>query len=189
MSPVRGAKPAPPKAPALAAAPPVATGRRPAKRPTAAREAALALYGAAFKGAMGAVRRLRGRDTHHSGELSYAQYGLLFGLAERGGELSASEVAGCADVAPGTATEMLDALAIAGLIERTRSESDRRIVLVSLTARGSELVAARRARYQLRWDDALAGFSDEDLRIAAAVLERTRTMFDEFALDAERSRA
>jgi DNA-binding MarR family transcriptional regulator len=138
---------------------------------------------------MGAVRRLRGRDTHHSGELSYAQYGLLFGLAERGGELSASEVAGCADVAPGTATEMLDALAIAGLIERTRSESDRRIVLVSLTARGSELVAARRARYQLRWDDALAGFSDEDLRIAAAVLERTRTMFDEFALDAERSRA
>jgi DNA-binding MarR family transcriptional regulator len=84
---------------------------------------------------------------------------------------------------------MLDALAIAGLIERTRSESDRRIVLVSLTARGSELVAARRARYQLRWDAALADFSDEDLRIAAAVLERTRTMFDEFALDAERSRA
>lgn len=189
MSTVRGAKPAPPTARALAPAPPAASGRRTAKRTTVERDEALALYGAAFKGAMGAVRRLRGRDTHRSGELSYAQYGLLFGLAERGGQLSASEVAGCADVAPGTATEMLDGLAVAGLIERTRSESDRRIVLVSLTARGSELVAARRARYQLRWDDALAGLSDEDLRIAAAVLERTRTMFDEFALDAERSGA
>jgi DNA-binding MarR family transcriptional regulator len=160
-----------------------------AKQAATERDDALALYGRAFKGAMGAVRRLRGRDTHRSEELSYAQYGLLFGLAEGGGELSASELAGCADVAPGTATQMLDALAAHGLIERTRSERDRRIVLVSLTERGSELVAARRAQYQQRWNGALAGFSPEELRIAAAVLDCTHEVFDEFARDAERASA
>jgi DNA-binding MarR family transcriptional regulator len=102
---------------------------------------------------------------------------LLFGLAE-GGEMSASELAVCADVAPGTATQMLDSLAAAGLIERVRSERDRRSVLISLTARGSELVAARRARYQGLWSEALGEFSREELRTAAAVLDRMRVLFD-----------
>jgi len=143
-------------------------------------DTALEEFGLAFKRAMGAVRRLRGRDTHRPGELSYAQFGLLFGLAQ-GGEMSASEVATCADVTPATATQMLDGLESHGLIERRRSDSDRRSVLVSLTPRGSELVAERRARYQGRWDAALAQFSAADLRTAAAVLERMRAMFDELA--------
>jgi DNA-binding MarR family transcriptional regulator len=149
---------------------------------------ATTLYGHAFKGAMGAVRRLRGRDTHRSGELSYAQFGLLFGLADRG-ELSASELAGVADLAPGTATQMLDGLEAHGLIMRTRSELDRRCVLVSLTPRGSEVIDARRCQYQQRWDEALAGFTTKELKIAAAVLERTHAMFDELARAAEQAGA
>jgi hypothetical protein len=35
-----------------------------------------------FKHAMASVRRLRGRETRRPGELSDAQYGLLFGLRE-----------------------------------------------------------------------------------------------------------
>ncbi|HEX2702974.1 MAG TPA: MarR family transcriptional regulator, partial [Solirubrobacteraceae bacterium] len=116
---------------ALRAAVPARAKRRPGS--AAERDAAVARFSAAFKGAMGAVRRLRGRDTHRPGELSYAQFGLLFGLLAAGGELSASELAGCADVSPGTATQMLDGLATAGLVERRRSELDRRSVLVSLT--------------------------------------------------------
>ena len=96
--------------------------------------AAVASFAGTFKAAMAAVRRLRGRDTHRPGELSYAQYGLLFGLAD-GGERSASELAGLADVAPATATQMLDSLVAGGFVERSRSERDRRLVLVSLTAR------------------------------------------------------
>ena len=53
--------------------------------------------GLSFKRAMGAMRRLRGRETHHPGELSYAQYGLLFGLAG-GCALSSRELAYSADV-------------------------------------------------------------------------------------------
>lgn len=144
------------------------------------REASLARFSAAFKHASAAVRRLRGRDTHRPGELSYAQFGVLFGLAECG-ELSASELARCADVTPGSATQMLDSLAGAGLIERRRSERDRRMVLVSLTAHGREAVAERRARYHECWNGALSQFSAQDLDTAAAVLDRVREMFDNLA--------
>jgi DNA-binding MarR family transcriptional regulator len=145
---------------------------------------ALDRFSAAFRGAMGAVRRLRGRDTHRPGELSYAQFGLLFGLFEAG-ELSASELAVCADVAPGTATQMLDSLTGQGLIIRRRSEHDRRCVLVSLTALGREVVAARKATYQRHWEQALAEFTPADLNAAAAVLDRMRVLFGDLALEAE----
>ena len=141
-------------------------------------------FGSAFKSAMASVRKLRGRDTHHPGELSYAQYGLLFGLAERG-ELCASDLAGLADVAPASATTMLDRLEEAGLVRRSRSDRDRRLVLVSLTDRGEGVVAERRARYEGRWTAALAEFTGEELRGATAVLERVARMFDELALDAD----
>ena len=145
---------------------------------------ALSQFVVAFKHVSGAVRRLRGRDTHHPGELSYAQAGLLFGLAEHG-EQSASELAQYADVAPATATEMLDGLESAGLIERRRSEQDRRIVLVSLTPHGTELITERRARYEARWEAALSEFSASELLTAATVLDRIREMFDGLAATAE----
>ena len=128
------------------------------------------------------MRRLRGRESQHPGELSYAQCGLLFGLAHNG-QLSASELAGLADVAPATATQMLDHLAAGGFVERVRSLRDRRIVLVSLTARGSELVAARRARYEAVWARELADFSLEELNTATAVLARAGAVFVEIAAE------
>jgi DNA-binding MarR family transcriptional regulator len=110
----------------------------------------------------------------------------LFGLAQRG-ECSASELAGLADVAPATATQMLDHLAAGGFVERVRSERDRRIVFVSLTARGSELVATRRARYEAVWTRELAAFSLAELRAAAAVLERAGAVFVEMAAESDAS--
>jgi DNA-binding MarR family transcriptional regulator len=133
-----------------------------------------------FKGAMAAVRRLRGREAHRSGEISHAQYSLLFGLA-RGERMSARELANAADLSPASATEMLDALAAAGLVERIRSETDKRIVFTSLTPHGKALVEERRARFEPRWQAALAGFSDDELRAAAAVLDELRALFDELA--------
>jgi DNA-binding MarR family transcriptional regulator len=137
--------------------------------------------GRAFKGATAALRRLRGRETHRPGGLSYAQYGLLFGLCDAGGPKSSRELALAADVSPATAAEMLDALASAGLVERIRSQDDKRIVLTSLTDRGKALIDERRARYEPLWRKALDRFSDEELLTAATVLEELREMFDEFA--------
>lgn len=136
--------------------------------------------GQSFKAVMAALRRLRGRETHHPGQLSDAQYGLLFCL--RGsGELSTGELAEAAELSPASATEMLDGLAAHGLVTRNRSKRDRRVVLTSLTPRGSELVEERRARVEPRYRAALAEFDDEQLLVAAAVLDRLRQMFDEFA--------
>ncbi len=141
------------------------------------RDAATEL-GRAFKGCVGAVRRLRGRETQVHGELSDAQYGLLFGLRESE-PLPTSELACLADLSPATATGMLDGLAAAGLVTRVRSERDRRVVLTALTERGQSLVAERHARFAPRFAAAVAEFSDDELRTAAAVLDRLRVMFDE----------
>jgi DNA-binding MarR family transcriptional regulator len=131
----------------------------------------------AFKRAMVAVRRLRGRETQRSSQLSYAQYGLLFGLAGSC-ELSAREIAEQADLAPATVTQMLDHLEAAGLVKRTRSELDRRVVLSALTEHGAAVVADRHAQMEPRWKAALAEFSDEDLHAAARVLNRLSDYFD-----------
>jgi DNA-binding MarR family transcriptional regulator len=134
--------------------------------------------GASFKGVLAAVRRLRGRETRHDGSLSDAQYGLLFGLREQD-EVSSGELATLADLSPATATQMLDALAAAGLVRRVRSERDRRVVLTSLTEHGHALLEERHARIAPRWNAALEPFSDEELRTAAAVMDALRVVFDE----------
>jgi DNA-binding MarR family transcriptional regulator len=149
------------------------------------REAAGEQLGRAFKGAIAALRRMRGRESHHrSGELSDAQYGVLFCL--RDAEcLPAGEIALAADISPASATEMLEGLARTGLVERFRSERDRRVVLSRLTERGRERVEARRAEYEPRWRAAMERFSTDELLTAAAVLEGLRGMFDAFADEGE----
>lgn len=142
-----------------------------------ARTETLEAVGHAFKGAIAAMRRMTSRETHYPGELSYAQYGLLFGLSD-GLPRSARELALAADVSPATATEMLDLLAASGLVDRTRSVDDKRIVLNTLTGRGRTLVEERRALIEPRWRAALEEFSDEELVAAARVLEAVRGFFD-----------
>ncbi len=136
--------------------------------------------GRSFKHTMAALRRMRSREHRRPGELSDAQYGLLFCLRDRVA-LACSELALAADLSPASATEMLDGLAAAGLVRRTRSLSDRRVVLTALTDRGRALVEARRARIEPRFRAVLAEFSDEDLLTAATVLDRLGGMFDQLA--------
>ena len=141
---------------------------------------ALDSFGVAFKGALAALRRMRSRETQRPGELSYAQYGLLFGLYD-GEPRSSRELAHAADVSPATAAEMLDGLTASGLVERVRSSTDKRVVLTSLTERGRALVEARREHYEPRWRAAFERFSRDELLTAAAVLDAVRVMFDERA--------
>ena len=147
---------------------------------TSARADALAAFGRAFRETNSALRRLKGRETHRPGGLSYAQYGLLFTLAEDS-PLSLRELAHAAGVSPASAVEMLDGLTASGLVRRIRSTEDKRIVLTSLTERGGSLVSARRAIYEPRWRAALKGFSEEELLTASAVLDSIGAMFDELA--------
>jgi MarR family transcriptional regulator, organic hydroperoxide resistance regulator len=133
--------------------------------------------GLAFKRATVAVRKLRGRETHRPGQISYAQYGLLFGLAGRR-ECSARELADYADLNPATVAQMLEHLEAANLVKRTRSKEDRRVVLSVLTERGAAVVAERQAQIEPRWRAALEEFSDPELAVAARVLNRLADYLD-----------
>ena len=75
---------------------------------------------------------------------------------------------------------MLDSLVELGLVTRTRSETDRRVVTCRLTETGREHIAERRAKFEGYWNDALAGFTVGELAAAAAVFEQIATMFEGF---------
>lgn len=158
----------------------VATNGPAADRDDPERRAAGEQLSRSFKGALAALRRMRGRESHGPDELSDAQYGVLFCLRDAPA-LSAGEIALAADLSPASATEMLEGLAAAGLVTRERSQRDRRIVLSALTERGRELTERRRARFEPRFRAALERFDTNELRTAAAVLDSLRAMFDELA--------
>jgi DNA-binding MarR family transcriptional regulator len=136
--------------------------------------------GRAFKGALAAVRRLRGRETQRPGEIAHAHYALLYELAQRG-ELAAGELAAAAELTPATVSGIVDHLVDAGLVARARSERDRRIVVCRLTEAGGERVAERQARLVPLWNAALAEFDEGELAVATAVLERVREFFETLA--------
>jgi DNA-binding MarR family transcriptional regulator len=135
--------------------------------------------GLAFRRTFRSISRLRGRDTHLDGEeLSHAQFELLIELWERG-ELSAGELAAAARLAPATVTQMLDHLAESGHVERTRSQTDRRVVATRLTPKGAMKIEAKHAAWESRWEQAMAGIDADELRGATRVLERLAAMFED----------
>ena len=93
-------------------------------------------------------------------------------------ECSARELADHVDLNPATVNQMLEHLEAGGLVQRTRSEEDRRVVLSVLTERGATVVAERQAQMEPRWRAALAEFSDPELAAAARVLNRLADYFD-----------
>ena len=142
----------------------------------------LSELGLAFRRTFRSISRLRGRDTHLGGEeLSHAQFELLIELWERG-ELSAGELAAAARLAPATVTQMLDHLAESGHVERTRSQTDRRVVATRLTAKGAKKIEAKHAAWESRWEQAMAGIGADELRGATRVLERLAAMFEDAPL-------
>jgi DNA-binding MarR family transcriptional regulator len=139
----------------------------------------LSELGVAFRRVFRSLNRLRGRDTHLAGsELSHAQFELLIELHERG-DLPSGELAAAARLAPATVTQMLDHLADCGHVERVRSDTDRRVVLCRLTESGRRKIVAKRAAWQSRWEEALQGISDRDLRAATRVLECLGAVFED----------
>ena len=114
--------------------------------------------GLAFKRAMVAVRRLRGRETSRPGADQ-----LRPGTGCSSGcpglyECSARQLADHADLTAATVTQMLEHLEAAGLVKRTRSQADRRVVISALTERG-EMGRGPNAELQMepRWLEALSG--------------------------------
>jgi DNA-binding MarR family transcriptional regulator len=143
-----------------------------------ARTAALQEFGNAYRDVARAQRRLRGRDAMRSGEISAPQMNLLLPLAEEG-SMSSGQLAEAAGLTPATTTHMLDQLAAAGIVERERSESDRRVVVSQLTEQGRELLERRRNQMLIAWNESLKDLSADDLKIATEALQRVTEFVDE----------
>jgi DNA-binding MarR family transcriptional regulator len=144
----------------------------------ASRQEAITELGVAFRHAFRSLRSLRGRDTHRGDEIGHAQFELLLELCVRG-PLHAGELAEVVGASAATVSGMLDNLCAAELVERSRSEADRRLVMVKLTRRGKRKVEARKALWRRRWEEALEGLDADELRIAARVLDRVSGVFVE----------
>jgi DNA-binding MarR family transcriptional regulator len=154
-------------------------GVKAAAPPADPREESLAELGQAFRRAYRSLRRLRGRDTHLlGGEISHAQFELLAELRERG-PLPAGELAHVAGLSAATVSQMLDHLATDGHVKRVRSEADRRVVLIELTALGRRRVEATKALWRKRWAAALESVDEEELRIASDVLQQIGAVFEQ----------
>ena len=74
---------------------------------------------------------------------------------------------------------MLDSLARNGIIERRPDPDDRRVILVSLTEAGQDLMAERRKRWFALWDEHLGDLSPEELDFAVDVLRRVTRVISE----------
>jgi DNA-binding MarR family transcriptional regulator len=109
--------------------------------------------------------------------LSIAQVKLLFHLPAEG-TLGMSRWAEAAGMTPASLSQALEALERAGVVERTRSERDRRVVEVGITPAGHELLGRVRSFFEQRWDRCIATIPPAELEVATRVLGRVLDLFD-----------
>jgi MarR family transcriptional regulator, organic hydroperoxide resistance regulator len=119
---------------------------------------------------MGAERRLRARD-QQGHQLTSSQLRALFALDGKDA-VPAGQLARAADLNPATITAMLDSLARNGIVERQADPDDRRVILVSLTEAGQELMAERRERWFALWHEQLGDLSPKEFDFAVDVIRR-----------------
>jgi DNA-binding MarR family transcriptional regulator len=124
------------------------------------------------------TRRLRAKAGKFPGELTLAQYHLLEALREND-ELPVGELADRAGVAPPTATRMLDCLARDGFVERRHSETDRRSVLVRLTAGGAQAVETAHGVIESWRREVFERLKPEEREPAARLLARLAEVLEE----------
>jgi MarR family transcriptional regulator, organic hydroperoxide resistance regulator len=96
-----------------------------------------------------------------------------------GGDQSSGQLAAAAGLTPAATTQMIDYLEREGVVERSRSGEDRRVVVLTLTAEGSRRLEIKHCEIEERWAAALDGLDEGEMRGAANVLGRLATMLDE----------
>ena len=131
----------------------------------------------AFVELLGAERRLRGREGQRPGELSLSHYRMLTFLLDSP-RLPAGRLAAAADLAPASATQMLDLLEKRGMVARERDSQDRRVVVVTLTPEGRRLTQDRRAEFRALWAEVMHGLDEEQLAVGVDVLERVSLLLE-----------
>jgi DNA-binding MarR family transcriptional regulator len=121
-------------------------------------------------------RRLRREKADD--ELSDAQAGVLAVLL-RSGALTPVALSASEHVTPPSMNRTLNALEQSGYVVRARSDDDRRLVLVTLTDAGRQVVLETRRRRDAWLDRRLESLSDEELDLLERAAVVIRRMVDE----------
>jgi DNA-binding MarR family transcriptional regulator len=101
--------------------------------------------------------------------MGMAQFWALNDIAEHG-PLSAAHLATVRCVTPPSVSVLVDELVRSGLVERHRSEDDRRVVVLSATPAGRKLISELWHRIGEKMAEATRDVPQKDLEIASRVL-------------------
>jgi len=102
--------------------------------------------------------------------LSALQYLALHEIGRLGPDITMGNVGEAIQVPPSSMTNIVDRLVHAGLVPRGATPSDRRAVVVNLTAGGTDLIAKVESVRQELLHEALKNQSDHDLTELARIL-------------------
>lgn len=119
-----------------------------------------------FRDFQGALKRW------HAGTLSLIHLNVLM-LLRFNGPMTMSRVADTLDVSVASATGIIDRMEKKGVIERRRSDEDRRVVEVHVTDAGEAVFSAMQAERQARMANMLSDVGENDL---AALLTGLRAV-------------
>jgi DNA-binding MarR family transcriptional regulator len=95
-------------------------------------------------------------------------------LLDRGGRMTAGQLATAARLTSGAVTAVLDRLESAGLVRRVRDRADRRRVLVEITPKVAELAAPVYGPMVEEGAGWIARYTDDQLETILDFLERNR---------------
>jgi DNA-binding MarR family transcriptional regulator len=108
-------------------------------------------------------------------DLSHFHYAIL-GILSGSGPLPVSEIGRRMLISKPQMTAMLDKLAELGLISRTPDAEDRRVIHISLSAKGKKALDKASQRMRENIKKKLSGLSREDREELAAALSRIKTI-------------
>jgi DNA-binding MarR family transcriptional regulator len=118
--------------------------------------------------------------TFHRFGINGGEFDVLATLRRCGGEtgLAASQLADRCMLSTAAMTNRLDRLEAMNLIERRSQPGDRRVVLVTLTSKGRELIDEAFTAHAENQDRTVAVFSAEERDLLAALLRRALLTFE-----------
>ncbi|GJM20525.1 MAG: MarR family transcriptional regulator [Planctomycetota bacterium] len=104
--------------------------------------------------------------------------------AERLGPLPGGALARAVHLSPATLSGILNRLESRGLLARRRGESDRRMILVEITAAGRKVLASAPSLLQDHFREELERLASWEREMTLAVLQRVASLMGAEALDA-----
>lgn len=126
---------------------------------------------------------LYGRELARAAGLTAVQIRVLQ-IVEENGHATSKEISRRMGVAQATMTSLIDRLAAKGMVERRRSEADRRQTNIFITEAGQAAVKKAPDPLQQRYVKQFAALEEWEQAMIVAALERVASMLDAEEIDA-----